>query len=79
MLHLDQSRGDVESRERNCQKEVKDLRAQLAEVTREKQAQREGVMQAERATQVVRLELEEKENTIRQLHDEVCNNCTFVL
>lgn len=71
MLQSDQSRGDVETRERNMQKELKELRAQLAEVLHEKQVHKESVQHAERNNKVIRLELEEKDNTIRQLQDEV--------
>ena len=71
MLQTDQSKGDIESRERTYQKELKDLRAQLSELAHEKQLQKESVLQAERSIKTIRLELEDKENTVRQLHDEV--------
>lgn len=71
MLQTDQSKGDIESRERTYQKELKDLRAQLSELAHEKQLQKESVLQAERSIKTIRLELEDKENTVRQLQDEV--------
>lgn len=71
MLQTDQSRGDIESREVAYQKELKDLRAQLSELAHEKQLQKESVLQAERSNKTIRLELEEKENIVRQLQDEV--------
>ncbi len=75
MLQTDQSKGDVENRERTYQKELKDLRAQLSELAHEKQLQKENVLQAERSIKTIRLELEDKENTVRQLQDEVGLSC----
>lgn len=71
MLQSDQTRGDLETRERAIQRELADLKTQLAEMNHEKQLQKESVQQAERANKVLRLELEEKDRTIRQLQDEV--------
>lgn len=75
MLQTDQSKGDVENRERTYHKELKDLRAQLSELAHEKQLQKENVLQAERSIKTIRLELEDKENTVRQLQDEVGLSC----
>lgn len=71
MLQTDQSKGDVENRERVYQKELKELRSQLTELNHERQAQKETVLQAERSVKTIRLELEERENAVRQLQDEV--------
>lgn len=71
MLQSDQTRGDLESRERAIQREVSELQAQLAEMNQEKQLQKESVQQAERSNKILRLELEEKNHTIRKLQDEV--------
>lgn len=71
MLQTDQSKGDVENRERVYQKELKELRSQLTELNHERQVQKESVLQAERSVKTIRLELEERENAVRQLQDEV--------
>lgn len=71
MLQTDQSKGDVESRERIYQKELKDLRAQLTELNHERQLQKESVLNAEKSNRTIQLKLEEKEIAVRQLQDEV--------
>ena len=71
MVQTDQTRGDIESRERAYQKELKDLRAQLSELAHEKQLQKETVLHAERSNKNIQLELEEKEKAIQKLKDEV--------
>lgn len=71
MLQSDQTKGDVESREKVYQRELKELRAKLNEVNHERHVQKESVLQAERSNKTIRLELEEKENIVRQLQDEV--------
>jgi hypothetical protein len=71
MVQTDQTKGDIESRERAYQKELKDLRSQLSEMTHEKQLQKESVLQAERSNKNIQLELEEKEKAMQKLKDEV--------
>lgn len=71
MVQTDQTRGDIESRERAYQKELKDLRAQLSELAHEKQLQKETVLHAERSNKNIQLELEEKEKAMQKLKDEV--------
>lgn len=71
MLQTDQNKGDSESRERVYKQELKELRSQLSELNHERHLQKEGVQQAERSVKTIRLELEEKENIVRQLQDEV--------
>lgn len=71
MVQTDQGRGDVEDRERAYQKELKELRAQLSELTHEKQLQSESALKAERLKKDIELELEEKDKTLRKLRDDV--------
>ena len=71
MVQTDQTRGDIESRERAYQKELKDLRSQLSEMAHEKQLQKESVLQVERSNKNIQLELEEKEKAMQKLKDEV--------
>ncbi|XP_046437712.1 paramyosin-like isoform X1 [Daphnia pulex] len=71
MVQTDQTKGDIESRERAYQKELKDLRSQLSEMAHEKQLQKESVLQAERSNKNIQLELEEKEKAMQKLKDEL--------
>lgn len=70
MVQTDQGRGDIENREKAYQKELKDLRAQLSELTHEKQLQSESALKVERLKKDIELELEEKDKVLRKLRDE---------
>lgn len=70
MVQTDQGRGDIEIREKAYQKELKDLRAQLSELTHEKQLQSESALKVERLKKDIELELEEKDKVLRKLRDE---------
>lgn len=64
-------RGDGESRERFLQKETLELRTQLALTLGEKQQLLDKSNQAEQLVKVTLQQLDEKDDTVRQLQDEV--------